>query len=297
MLKGRFVKFDEKIRQRPEVKILVYFSLILTLSAIPYIYVTYQIGWPQDTINEGIIAAAAIISIFLMRSTPGALPPASYGLRIRGIVTQTAIGAGIGLALMSAIYNVLRVTGHYVILRRNTDFSPIEPLILFLFVAVLEETVFRGFIFVTLERKWGSFVAVTTTSLMFGLAHMIDQVPGISFAQHLRAALFIGFEAGIILNAAFMLTRSLWLGIGIHWAWNFFEGPFYGGTVSGMNEPSPLYVAQVSGPTLITGGAFGPEAGIVCLIICTFAGLIMLRLAIRAGEWQPNPEIKQENAS
>jgi membrane protease YdiL (CAAX protease family) len=229
-----------------------------------------------------------------MQYTPNGLPPSSHGIKFRGIVTNTALGAAIGLALMSAIVNILRVSGHYVIERENLEFSPFLPLILYLLVAVFEETLFRGYIFVTLEQKWGSFVALTTTSLLFGLLHLVDTVPGISFSQHLRASVFIGLEAGVLLNAAFMLTRSLWLGIGIHWAWNFFEGPFYGTNVSGMSDNSSLYAAHTIGRSLFTGGAFGPENGIVCLIICSLAGFLMLRLAIRAGQWRKNPEIEAE---
>ncbi len=298
MFSGWIQEFDSKIRQRPEARVLVYFALILALAAIPYVIVVDKERWlhidpaAYDSVLEGIFASAAVAAVFLMRSTPGAMPIESYGFRLQGIVTQTAIGAAVGLALMSAIMNVLRVTGHYVISGVNHSFSPVQPLILFLFVAIAEETIFRGFIFTTLEAKWGTFIAITTTSLLFGLSHLVDPVPGVSFESHLRSAIFIGVEAGILLNAAFILTRSLWLGIGIHWAWNFFEGPFYGTSVSGMDESAPLYHAHTEGDPLITGGAFGPEGGIVCLIICTLAGLYMLRLGIRAGNWRRNPEIE-----
>jgi membrane protease YdiL (CAAX protease family) len=177
----------------------------------------------------------------------------------------------------------------------NHHFTPWLPLVLYLFVAIFEETTFRGFIFVTLEQKWGSFIAITTTSLIFGLSHLLDPVPGMSFAHHLRAALFIGLEVGVLLNAAFLLTRNLWLGIGIHWAWNFFEGPFFGVSVSGMNEPAPLFLAHTIGRNLLTGGIFGPEAGVVCLVVGTVTGLLMLRAAIRAGQWRPNPELTPVN--
>lgn len=288
---------DEKIKQRPEVKILVFFALMLSLVAIPYIFIVYRTHLLTDrpglsnSLLEGLFAVSAVLAVFLMQRTPGHLPLASYGFRWRGIVSQTAIGAGIGLAIMSAVINVLRLTGHYQIENVNPSFSVLSPAVLYLFVAIFEETVFRGFIFVTLEDKWGSFVALTTTSLLFGLAHLVDTVPGVSFAHHLRSAIFIGFEAGILLTAAFMLTRSLWLGIGIHWAWNFFEGPFYGASVSGTNDVSTFYRAHTMGSQLLTGGTFGPEGGIVCLIIGTLTGLWMLRLVIKQGQWRRNPEL------
>jgi membrane protease YdiL (CAAX protease family) len=296
MASGRLGDYNQIIRERPEVKILVYFALLLLMVTIPFVYVGSRSmsTSAHDIAVEGIFATAAVIAVLVMQHLPNALPLSSHGFTFRGIVIQTAIGAAIGLALMSAIVNTLQLSGHYVADRENIAFAPIPGLALFFLVAVFEETVFRGFIFATLEHKWGSFVALTTTCLLFGLAHLVDAVPGISFAQHLRASLFIGLEAGLLLNASFMLTRSLWLGIGIHWAWNFFEGPFYGTNVSGLVEPAPLYQSHTIGPAFITGGAFGPENGIVCLIIATIAGLVMLRLAIRAGRWQKNPEIDAE---
>jgi membrane protease YdiL (CAAX protease family) len=298
MASGKLGEVNNQIRHRPEVKILVYFALTLALAVLPYMYVVNHAHWIKTsiyaTVQEGIWAAAAVGAVFLMRKAPGALPLNAHGVRWRGIVTQTAIGAGIGLAVMSAIMNILRLGGHYIIDRENLGFSPAIPLTLYLFVAIFEETVFRGFLFVTLEQKWGTFVGLTATSLVFGLAHLVDAVPGVDFAHHLKDALFLALEAGVLLNAAFVLTRSLWLGIGIHWAWNFFEGPFYGTIVSGMSEPTSLYVAHTSGRAILTGGGFGPEGGVVCLAVGTVAGLYMLRLAIRAGQWRANPEIKSE---
>ena len=68
--------------------------------------------------------------------------------------------------------------------------------------------------------------------------------------------------AGLFMAYAYLRTRQLWLPIGIHIGWNFFEGPLLGFPVSGIGT-FQLVRNQIAGPTLFTGGSFGPEAGLV----------------------------------
>jgi membrane protease YdiL (CAAX protease family) len=74
---------------------------------------------------------------------------------------------------------------------------------------------------------------------------------------------FIGLvAAGLFLAYAYVITRQLWLPIGLHIGWNFFEGNVFGFPVSGL-ETFKLITLRVHGPELWTGGAFGPEAGLI----------------------------------
>jgi len=72
------------------------------------------------------------------------------------------------------------------------------------------------------------------------------------------------FFAGIYLAYGYIRTRQLWLPIGLHIGWNFFEGVVFGFPVSGLDIYALLRI-KVSGPELWTGGAFGPEAGLIVL--------------------------------
>lgn len=165
----------------------------------------------------------------------------------------------------------------------------LAPLLLYLCVGVFEETVFRGYIFQTVEGRWGSGAALVTTCLLFGLSHLANPVPGELPWQKVTGPLLISFEAGLPMAAAYLLTRRLWLPIGIHWAWDYFEGPVYGCPDSGSHDPHTLLHAVLSGPSFITGGPFGPEAGVVLLAVGTTTGIILLRAAIQHGQWQPRP--------
>jgi hypothetical protein len=81
-----------------------------------------------------------------------------------------------------------------------------------------------------------------------------------------------------------MLTRRLWLAIGIHAAWNFTQGWVFSAPVSGGEAPLGLLITRREGPDWLTGGDFGLEASVVAMIVATIAGVLMLRRAIQNGE-------------
>lgn len=151
------------------------------------------------------------------------------------------------------------------------------------FSGVFEEIVFRGIVFRQLEAWMGSWIALALSSALFGALHIMN--PGASWFSSLAIAV----EAGILLGAAYLLTRRLWLAIGIHAAWNFTQGWVFSVPVSGGEAPLGLLVTRRVGPDWLTGGAFGLEASIVAMVVATLAGLILLLLAIRRGQLRPAP--------
>nr|NUR37402.1 CPBP family intramembrane metalloprotease [Sphingomonas sp.] len=146
-----------------------------------------------------------------------------------------------------------------------------------LFAAVSEEMLFRGILFRWIENFGGSWTALLLTSLFFGAAHLAN--PHASAV----AAAGIAIEAGVMLGAAYMLTRSLWLPMGLHAAWNFTQGEVYDIPVSG-SKADGIVNAQLSGPPLLAGDGFGLEASVIAMVVATAFGLWLLWLAIRRGE-------------
>ena len=146
-----------------------------------------------------------------------------------------------------------------------------------LFPAVSEEMLFRGVLFRWIEEFGGSWAALLLTSCVFGAAHLMN--PNASTI----AAVGIAFEAGVMLGAAYMLTRSLWLPMGLHAAWNFTQGEIYDIPVSGTKVDG-MVDAQLSGPPLLSGNGFGLEASLIAIVVATAFGLWLLWLAIRKGE-------------
>jgi hypothetical protein len=146
--------------------------------------------------------------------------------------------------------------------------------------AVTEEMLFRGIIFRWLEQFAGSWIALLLTSAFFGAAHLNN--PNATWI----AAIGIALEAGVMLGAAYMLTRSLWLPMGIHAAWNFTQGEVYDIPVSGTKVDG-MVDARLSGDPLLTGHGFGLEASVIAIVVATLFGLWLLWLAIRKGELKP----------
>ena len=145
--------------------------------------------------------------------------------------------------------------------------------------AVGEEIVFRGAVFRIIEEGFGTLIALLLSAALFGALHGFN--PGASPTSMAAIAL----EAGILLGAAYTATRSLWLPIGLHFGWNFAEGGIFGAAVSG-NTAHGVVASTFSGDPLWTGGAFGPEASVVAVIVCLIASVVFLAIAIRRGNWR-----------
>jgi membrane protease YdiL (CAAX protease family) len=143
--------------------------------------------------------------------------------------------------------------------------------------AVTEEMFFRGILFRWIEQFGGSWLALLLTSAFFGATHLGN--PNATWI----GAIGIAFEAGVMLGAAYMLTRSLWLPMGLHAAWNFTQGEVFDIPVSGT-EVHGLVDARLCCNPLLTGGGFGLEASLIAIVVATAFGLWLLWLAIRKGE-------------
>jgi membrane protease YdiL (CAAX protease family) len=127
----------------------------------------------------------------------------------------------------------------------------------FILVGWGEELLSRGYMLQNLEEGVGLKWAVFISSAIFGLLHAFNPDANI-------AAILGILGAGYFLAYGYIRTRQLWLPIGLHIGWNFFEGPIFSFPVSGI-ETVKLLNHEVTGPVLVTGGAFGPEAGLIVL--------------------------------
>jgi hypothetical protein len=141
--------------------------------------------------------------------------------------------------------------------------------LLFLVIGWQEELLARGYWLQNLSDGINRWWGVLLSSALFALAHSAN--PRVSWEAILGL-----FFAGLLLAYGYLRSSQLWLPIGLHLGWNFFEGTVFGFPVSGMVFFQLLHV-RVSGPTIITGGAFGPEAGLVQLpALLLGAGIIYL---------------------
>lgn len=146
--------------------------------------------------------------------------------------------------------------------------------------AVGEEIIFRGVVFRIIEGRWGTLAALVFSAALFGFLHGAN--PGATVASSAAIAL----EAGVLLGLAYSMTRSLWLPIGVHFGWNFTEGGIFGAAVSGAHSHGMLSL-PLHGPPALTGGAFGPEASVIAVLVSLCASVALAYLTVRRGHWRP----------
>jgi membrane protease YdiL (CAAX protease family) len=202
-------------------------------------------------------------------------------LALPGMGRELGIGLLVGAGLYAACELTLMAMGIYRIDGLNPPGYMIPAIAMALSSGVFEELLFRGVLYRSVEKWFGSWAALVVSSLVFGLTHLMN-------AQGtLEGALFIAVEAGILLAAAFMLTGRLWLSIGFHVAWNYTQSAIFSSIVSGNDAASGLIRSTIQGPDWLTGGSFGVESSVLSLLLCTTTGIVMVVMAVKRGKIVP----------
>lgn len=219
---------------------------------------------------------AVTVSIFLARKYFDRRTFVSLGLRWDAeAVRDLIVGMVITAFLMGLVYVIEWAAGWLTFDSFAWESQPFSQVLLgtlaigltYLLVGWAEEVIFRGYwlqnISAGLNVVWG----VLISSVLFAISHLGN--PNLN----LLAVINLGL-GGVFLAFAYVRTRRLWLPIGIHIGWNYFQGPVFGFPVSGTS-PYILINQTVDGPETLTGGAFGPEAGlIIWLILALGAALV-----------------------
>lgn len=210
---------------------------------------------------------AITVSVFLARRFFDRRSLASLGLIITPrSALDVLMGILIAGAMMGLIYVLEWSLGWLKFEAFAWQVQPISQVLieaslwLLVFVAVgwQEELLARGYWLQNLADGINLFWGVLVSSVFFALGHLMN--PNVSLNAILGLVL-----AGMFLAFGYLCTRQLWLPIGLHIGWNFFEGTVFGFQVSGLSEIPRLIRHSVLGPELVTGGLFGPEAGLVIL--------------------------------
>jgi len=144
----------------------------------------------------------------------------------------------------------------------------------FLWVAVLEELLFRGFVLQRLVEGMGARWALPLMAALFAAAHLGN--PGMDGITVVTATLDNALGA-LLLGLAWLRTRSLALPIGIHFGWNWLQGAVLGFDVSGMAQAGWLHPQLLDAPQWLSGGAFGPEASVCAVAVDAVAVLLLWR--------------------
>ena len=203
-------------------------------------------------------------------------------LAMKGALKELGAGTFAGAGLFTLSIASIWAAGCYQVTGVNGALAAAPALSLALGSGFAEEILIRGVIFRITEEGLGTWLALAISSLLFGLAHAAN--PHATVVSGLAVAL----EAGVLLAAAFILTRRLWLAIGMHFAWNFVQGGVFGVAVSGV-ELRGILQGRLSGPPILSGGQFGAEASVFAVTLCLAAGVFLLFKSRQMGRFVAAP--------
>jgi len=269
-LLGRVVQFP-----------LTRFIIVLVFLAPPNLAVmatSSQLESAGDLIKT-LVAAVLAVALYLLYCLYTRLIEHRKALEmtLAGGWAEFGKGTAVGIGLMVTLVALLAAGGYYRIESYAFDWSlPFSALIKLTSAAFFEELVFRLILFKITEEALGSWVALVVQAALFGALH------GGNPNATLFSSVAIMVEAGVLLAAVYMVTRRIWMVLGLHLAWNFTQSTVFGIAVSGHSGRS-LITPAISGPDWLTGGAFGVEASWPAIVLCLAVGLLFLRHAIKSG--------------
>jgi hypothetical protein len=137
--------------------------------------------------------------------------------------------------------------------------------------ALAEEVAFRGYPYRRLIEAVGPVAATIGMSLLFGLGHMFNS--GATWTSVLVTML-----AGLVLSIAWLRTHGLWMGWGLHFAWNACTGILFGLPVSGINNFASVVQTRTFGHLWLTGGDYGPEGALFTAVVLLIGVVVLVRV-------------------
>jgi hypothetical protein len=255
-----------------------------------------------------IIPAAAFLGVLLATLITGKFIDKrkfrAFGVKFSKVWwVDFAFGLGLGAVLMGLIFAFgwltgnIRVTGFFQPFNEDLSFLSgfAQALIFYFFVGIYEELLSRGYHLVNLSeglnlkpigKTWGIFLAVLLSSSVFGLLHIRN--PHATWVSTLNITI-----AGIVFSLGMIFTGRLAIPMGLHITWNFFQGSVFGFPVSGTRNGATLIATEALGPDWLTGGSFGPEAGVMGLSAMLLGGLLILIWIRRKGQLSLKTELAE----
>lgn len=148
----------------------------------------------------------------------------------------------------------------------------IKVFIIFIFQALLEEILFRGYLMPFFSKVIGIKFTIILLSFLFTCIHLFN--PNLDIIGLANV-----FLAGVTFSLIYYYTGNLWLVGAMHTLWNFILGFIVGSQISGIiTYNSVFFSIPVENKDLISGGVFGFEASIVTTIVELTISLFVIYL-------------------
>ena len=137
---------------------------------------------------------------------------------------------------------------------------------------------FRGYVYQRLIAAIGPGWA--TLAMAFLYAMYGAMAPNGTTLSFVVTMLF-----GVVYSLGYLRTHALWVGWGMHFGWAAATAVLFGLPVSGVAYDATMVQATVSGRVWLTGGADGPEGGLIAAVV-VLVGIPLLYRLTREYAWE-----------
>jgi len=201
-------------------------------------------------------------------------------IALAGAPRAVGLGTLVGIGIVLVAVVVIGLAGGLSIAPSGEPLFAVAALASAATAACMEELLVRGVVLRTLEHWVGTWLALAVTAAVFGALHLTN--PGATWIS----ALTIALTGGLILGLAYVATRRLWLAVGLHFGVNAAQGALLGLPVSGGGTRG-LFVTNVTGSDVLTGGRFGVESSLTVLVVGLGVSFLLARRVQRSGHVLP----------
>ena len=200
--------------------------------------------------------------------------------RIRELSPEKFIGSAVigsvtGILLQALFILVICLAGTFSVVHVNPVSTLIKPFAFALTAGFVAEIMIIGIVFRILEEQTGTKIALLIFIMLFVILHI--NVKGATAITVTATAM----QAGFMIPAAYVFSRSLWLPVFLHFGWDFAEPGIFGAINSSSSLTHGLLTSKIAGNPLLTGGEAGPQESLQALLLCLVLGIIFLILAKR----------------
>lgn len=274
--------------------LMIVLTTILSIPAVIYVIATSDV--PLEAISNlsfedpvtGLLSGAAsffgvLLTVLIMtkfkKQAMKNMGWTDFWKRKRELI----FGLILGFASITVVFLVLWATGqiYFDHVHWHFSWSLLLGLVTFIFVALNEELFFRGYIISILKPTHSKIIMYIVSAVIFSCAHIFNN--NVKILGLINIILI-----GLLFAYMFLKTNRLWMSVGYHLTWNFFQGNVWGFHVSGTNTSSILQPEIRD--TILTGGGFGPEAGLLTTIVI-IAGFFVTKFFLKAEKVELEKEI------
>ena len=228
------------------------------------------------TIAEAFIATIGYISIFRLYEKRQI-----HELSAKLFVNNASIGFLSGVLLQSLFILFIYLGGTFLVISVNSASVLVQPFAFALTAGFVAEIILIGVLFRLLEQQIGTAFSLVAFIMLFAILHV--NVKGATPISVGATAM----QAGLLLPAAYVFSRNLWLPIFLHFGWDFAEPGIFGGINPSSSLTQGLLASKIAGNPLLTGGPTGPQDSLTSLVLCLVLGLSLLLLAKRKNNLKP----------